>query len=612
MKIRNYKALGLIAITILFIALTFVMTYPLFFTVNKSIAGFSSTDEPSVWYFWWLKYAHTNNINHGDCQYISYPFGQDYAVFDQLYPLWSGFKRVMAITTNHCSAYNIEVILSFILSGLFMYGLMRFISGCSGVAVFSGILYVFSPYHFARAWQHIGLTHIQWIPLYVYALLKMKKDLNLRTTIFLSLALFLVASFDYYYLYFMLLVTVFFWIYCLIADIKNSKKLTLHIILSMVLTGSVMAIILWPFIKTRVLAPQAKAVSVWSLHRPFEDLFSQSARPLSYLLPSPEHPLLGSMAKGFLGTDMYGMSLTEHALYLGWIPLILAFVAFRRWRKNRKSRITEKEDFRIGFFVFLAAAAWLFSQPPWWDLFGFKLYMPSFFLYKILPMFRAYCRFGIVVMLAVAVLAGFGLKFILERFKSQKTKLAVTALFCGLVLFEFWNWPPYKVIDLSRVPAVYYWIKEQPKDIVIADYPLDADSPSELYKFFQTAHEKKIINGTIPGTYANKVAQEIRWLSEHRTASILKWMGVKYVIVHKDDYLKTDLVKDKEDLEKIPKNPSLKFVKSFPPQECPDPGLMCVQKTGPVDVYEVTAEAMAPQTIKQGKNQGHPYQLKKK
>jgi len=39
---------------------------------------------------------------------------------------------------------------------------------------------------------------------------------------------------------------------------------------------------------------------------------------------------------------------------------------------------------------------------------------------------------------------------------------------------------------------------------------------------------------------------------------------------------------------------------------------MCVQKTGPVDVYEVTAEAMTPQTIKQGKNQGHPYQLKKK
>jgi hypothetical protein len=209
-------------------------------------------------------------------------------------------------------------------------------------------------------------------------------------------------------------------------------------------------------------------------------------------------------------------------------------------------------------------------------------------------MFRAYCRFGIVLMLAVAVLAGFGFKFFLERFKSRNTKFAVTALFCGLVLFEFWNWPPYKVIDLSKVPAVYYWLKEQPKDVVIAEYPLDYDSPNELYKFFQTVHERKIINGTIPGTYANKVAQEIRRLSAPRTASILKWMGVKYAVVHKDDYLKTDLIEDKEDMEGIRRNPGLKFVKSLPPQECPDPKLMCVQKTGQIDVYEIVASPLSP------------------
>lgn len=35
-----------------------------------------------------------------------------------------------------------------------------------------------------------------------------------------------------------------------------------------------------------------------------------------------------------------------------------------------------------------------------------------------------------------------------------------------------------------------------------------ADSPNEMYKFYQTEHEKKIINGTIPGTYANKVCPD--------------------------------------------------------------------------------------------------------
>lgn len=593
----------IIIISLLFTSLTFLITYPLFFKLNKAISGFHSTDEPSVWYFWWLKYAHSNNINHADCKYISYPFGEDYGGFDQIYPLWSWAKRQAAINTNHSFSYNIEVISSFILSGLFAYMLMLLVLADFKAAVFCGIIYAFSPYHFARAWQHIGLTHIQWIPLYVYALLKMRGVTgSAKKVTFLSLALFLVASFDYYYLYFMLIATFLFWTYSLTMDRSNGKRLTVNLISTAVLAGVVITIILWPLIKTRLLISQVKDISVWSLYRPFEDLFSQSARPLSYFLPSSEHPILGWIAKGLVGTDIYGMSFTEHALYLGWTPLVLAFVAFRRWRSNRKSsrhRVTtlteSNENFNIGFFVFLAVAAWLFSQPPWWDIFGFKIYMPSFFMYKILPMFRAYCRFGIVVMLAVAVLAGFGMKFILERFKSQKTKVAITALFCGLVLFEFWNWPPYKVIDLSKVPAVYYWIKEQPKDTVIADYPLDADSPNELYKFFQTVHEKKIINGTIPGTHANKVAQEIRRLSDPKTASILKWMGVKYVVVHKDDYLKTDLIEDKEDMERIPQNQGLKFVKSFPPQECPDPELMCVQKTGPVDVYEVEASPLRPE-----------------
>ena len=160
---------------------------------------------------------------------------------------------------------------------------------------------------------------------------------------------------------------------------------------------------------------------------------------------------------------------------------VTEFSKVKKFQKN--DFLFHEGDFYIGFFIFLAVVAWLFSQPPWWKFGPIKIYMPSFFMYKILPMFRAYCRFGIVVMLAVAVLAGYGLKFILERFKTQKAKIAITCLFAGLVLFEFWNWPPYKVIDVSKVPPVYYWLKEQPGDFVIAEYPLDADSPNEMYKF---------------------------------------------------------------------------------------------------------------------------------
>ena len=190
-------------------------------------------------------------------------------------------------------------------------------------------------------------------------------------------------------------------------------------------------------------------------------------------------------------------------------------------------------------------------------------------MYKILPTIRAYCRFGIVVMLAIAVLAGFGLKFILEKFKTQRVKVAITAFFCILVLFEFWNYPPFKVIDLSRTPAVYAWLKEQTGNLTIAEYPIDTDGANVMYMFYQTRHEKKIINGTIPWTYANRVAKTITKLSEPYTAAVLKWMGTKYVLVHKEDYLNTELTEDREELNKISDNTELRFIKSFPSQECP-------------------------------------------
>lgn len=600
-----------IIICILIILITALITFPLILKMDSYIPGFFSTDESfaALSNFWWLKHAFIHHFNDTHYSGIAVPFGMD---VKSGYPLWNAINKWLSILTNHIFAYNLEIFFSFFASAFFMYYLTFSLTKNTTSGIFSAIIYAFCPYHFARVWQHLGLAQIQWMPLFLLALIKLKENLSKRNLLIATLCILSVVTFELHYAIFMYICSVLFLVYCIIfykkidADYLKFFKMV-FVTLSIGAVFVLSAPSAFTSLKRMLFERGTIQPSAWNLVRPFEALFTQSARPLSYILPAAAHPIFGKFVGQFVGTPLYGMSFTEHTLYLGWAPLVLAFVAFKRWRKTRKARRLEglgtvpfgyshhnREDFYIGFFVFLAIAAWLFSQPPWWNIGKFKIYMPSFFMYKILPMFRAYCRFGIVVMLAVAVLAGFGLKFILERSKTQKARIAITSLFCGLVLFEFWNWPAYKVIDVSKVPAVYYWLKEQHGDIVIAEYPLDADSPNELYKFFQTTHERKIINGTIPGTYAHKVAQEIRRLSELRTASHLKWMGVMYVLVHKEDYLKTDLIEDKEDLEKIPQSQGLRFVKSFPPQECPDPKLMCVQKTGPIDVYEVVASAIEP------------------
>jgi hypothetical protein len=478
-------------------------------------------------------------------------------------------------------------------------------------AFFSGIIFAFSPYQFIRAWQHLGLTYNQWLPLCLFTAILLKEKQGPRAFLFFLGSLLLLLSFDFSVMYFgavslaaFIIYAIFFGRRSLSYKNKEAYKKEVKFIKPILAAWLIAVLVLlpqfFPVIKNRFKISANTAASVFNAYnRPFEDLFTQSAKPLSYFLPSVSHPVFGRFTEQFIGSPLYGISLTEHTLYLGWIPLLFAFYAFRRWRSKRKelnkTEESVREDYYLGLFIFLLIVAWLFSQPPWWGFGKFRIYMPSFFMYKVLPMYRAYCRFGIVVMLAIAVLAGFGLKFFLARIKNRQLRFIFAALFSGLVLFEFWNWPPYKVIDVSEAPAVYSWLKDQPKDTVIAEYPLDAVSPNELYKFYQTKHQKRMINGTIPGTKANRFAQKLVNLSDRHTATILKQLGVKYVLVHTDEYKHTGQVKIVEELKKISKNSGLRLIGHFASQDCLGKNILCTRKTGPVDLYEVVSSPVNPQ-----------------
>ena len=103
-----------------------------------------------------------------------------------------------------------------------------------------------------------------------------------------------------------------------------------------------------------------------------------------------------------------------------------------------------------------------------------------------------------------------------------------------------------------------------------------------------------MINGTIPETEANKFAQKVNKLSDARTPGILKWMNVKYVVVHEAGYLKSELKQDLDEYKKISANLGLRLIKSYPEENCPREDIMCVYKRGAIDLYEVIALPIEP------------------
>lgn len=589
-----------ILIFLAFIFITLIATYPVIFKINNSIYGplYGTDNLATLWHLWWPKYAWLHHLSAKFIPISASPFGVDFSKI----PLSLGcafFFRWSVILANEIFVFNFVLLLSFFISAVIMYYLVyRFTKNRVASAV-SGIIFAFCPYHFNRAWEHFLLAQIQWLPLYALMLLNLWKKPVLKNALFAALAFALVIVFDFSYAYIMSVFTLGFLVFVFLYRWRDKIKCQVQKSTWRVVKMTVMAMLLamlihfptlYSIFKTILFVPKTEAIAIQGYVRPFHYLFTHSARPLSYLLPASAHPIFGNFTKSMFGSIFYGRGSIEQTLYLGWVPIILAFIAFRRWRRTRKLKIEDKDDFIIGFFIFSAIAGFLFSMPPYFNLGIFKIYFPSFFMYKILPMFRAYARFGVLVMLCVSVLAGFGLKYILERIRTTKKRFAFTALVSCLILFEFTNIPPFHVTDISKPPLVYQWIKEQKGDFAIVEYPLgESVGPGESaipndYLFYQRVHQKKMINGAQIGTYAYKVKQKISKIMAPQIPGILSWLGARYVIVHLDRYKTSEDLDAMEVLGEVPdlsKQKGLKFVKRF----------------NSVEVYEVIAKPKKPEVV---------------
>jgi len=572
-----------------FVLLTFIFTFPLFLKFGTHVSGTVHTSELffTIWAGWQERFAFLNHIDLNNYHFISYPFSTIVSSV-VVFPVGYSIIKWFSILTNEIIMYNLIITLSFVLSGLFAFILARYLTKNLWAAFFTGLIFAFCPYHFSKSCQYLGLSEIQWLPLYIYSLIRLKDEPGIKGMVLLSAVLFMFSE-NYFHVYLVLIATLLFVIVSLLQkDYSRKVSFVKFLILAAVVVFLLTLPTTYGIYRAYLFSP-SRADSLL-FYRPFQDLFSQSARPLSYFLPSITNPLLGGITGMFLGSNLYGINFSEHTLYLGWTAIIISLFVLLKL-KRRQANIAE--HFYIRYFAWLAVTAWFFSQPPWWNWFGLRIFMPSFFMYKILPMFRVYARFGVLVMLAVSVLAGFGLKFILGYFKSKKIRFLIFTVCCGLIMLEFWNYPPFRIIDISQPPEVYVWLKQQPSDIVIAEYPLylkDARVEDWLY---QTKHHKRIINGAHPGSYAYKVAKSIEKLSALNSARTLKWLGVKYVIVHRGYYQQTGLVDQIDELQMIAKNPGLKLIKVFPAQECPA-NVLCIKKTGPIDVYEVQGPPVEP------------------
>jgi hypothetical protein len=203
------------------------------------------------------------------------------------------------------------------------------------------------------------------------------------------------------------------------------------------------------------------------------------------------------------------------------------------------------------------AAAGLLAAPGWRDArirmaaaigvaglaLSFGSALPGYaLLYRWLPLLqgvRGAARFGFLVLVAVAVLAGFGVAAIHARAGSRRWWPVMVAIIFAAVNAEALR-APMTFRPFTGIPRIYQALKD-PSVAAIAEFPFYTPATilrNAPYVLNATAHWKPMVNGYsgfVPRRYAG-IAEGLRDFPDDRSRAELRALGVTHVVVHVDAY----------------------------------------------------------------------------
>jgi hypothetical protein len=174
--------------------------------------------------------------------------------------------------------------------------------------------------------------------------------------------------------------------------------------------------------------------------------------------------------------------------------------------------------------------------------------MPYYYLYKYLPGFasmRVASRFGLLVLLSLSILSGFGAHRILTRL-NDRTKTICTIIIVSIVLIE--TFPTFADRGMithtipvgGDIPEVYNWLADQPDNTSVLELPVKNILFNSQYMYYSTYHWKKMVNGYsgfLPSNY-NEVVNIMNGFPSTESIDLIREYNVTYIIVH-SDYVKT-------------------------------------------------------------------------
>lgn len=379
-------------------------------------------------------------------------------------------------------AYNLLWLLSFIGAALGAYFLVKHLTKNSWASVFAAIAYSFSPMHVAFSLGFGGATRIEWIPFTILFVLKFLERPKIRYALAAAFFyLIIVVNEPHFALYTSLFIVILAGSFLYRNPSLLRKRNFLWIGAVIVVLGSIGLLTVY----------RDELETTFSgdnyLNPGIEQAIYYSADLVGFFTPSPLHPIWGNFFRENVESQFTG-NLAERAVYIGFAVLFLFVIAIR-YRKKLQG---------VTFWAINAILFSVFAMGPFLHALGTvepKIPMPYLLLYHYVPFFeniRGTGRIFIIASLCFAIVAGYGMKALMDRLpKTGKKRVVIPALIFSVLLLEFATKIPSSPIE---PPAFYKQLDAEPGEFAIMQPLITSNYDyATMAQYYNAFHRKQVL-----------------------------------------------------------------------------------------------------------------------
>jgi hypothetical protein len=495
--------------------LTVALTWPLAARLGSAGRVDSSDARHGIWNVTWVARALTSDPGSLFDANIFYPYDNALAFSEANLVAGVLAIPVWLATQNGLAAANSAILLSFILAAVAMFALVRHLTGHLTASALAALFFAFSPYAFSRL-GHMQLLMTFGLPLTLLCLHRFVEAPGAARALALGSALAVTALACGYYGIFMGLTVGWGLLWFAVAlGHWRRPRFWLWSLAALAVAFQITAPFLIPY----------EQIRTEGFTRSLDEARLFSADWRSYLASAKlvdewMLPLLGHWRKVlFPGALVVGFALaTLIQAYRGSVP----------YAAPPARRVI------VAFYASIALlAAWASFGP---DAGLYTL------LFRVLPFFdliRAPGRFGVLVTLALSVLAGFSIALLLDslvgwRRRAMRVALVIATLITSTV-------GPLNLTERLPFHPVYRRLAQMPRGAVV-EFPYFVE-PTERHRHTEymlesIRHWQPLINGYSDHTPAAAYADAVTLSAFPRAEAwdTLRRRGARYVVMHWRSY----------------------------------------------------------------------------